>query len=431
MNKDESKKDKSIPCPICGKTIKSKAGLGPHKRYAHEGKSLGVVPAKPITIEEAEPVPELIPRPIKEEAEPVPELLPKTTKEGAVEEKPLKSWEEMGVTDYQQFLNRGITIGVDTKQPGLAALVADHVFGGGDYKDMDWVWQALNEMAIRPDYKDRWFNTWRSYCHRGTPGSIAKDVRAGDAEVKKEGSPELTHRLDEDDKPVYCGGGLGDLTYKDALELSKIRSSRRPESPGKQAVSEMDLVTKAISAVKDLSGMGSKQKSYLVMPGEDGQMIVQEHEEGRPIVINPHQEKKEEKQEEKKTTTYIVDADGNIQTSEGGAPVVIKQPATPQDQPQKSFLIDQATGKVTEVDPRQPVIIKVESQPQGQATPLQVMGPDGKPLILDLTTLVSYNKAMGDERRAEESHKLKQETFGVVKDLFVKLGRAAGKAGGD
>lgn len=45
----------------------------------------------------------------------------------------------------------------------LRDMASDHVWDGGDPRDMKWVEQALNEMGVREDIAKRWLNRWGSY----------------------------------------------------------------------------------------------------------------------------------------------------------------------------------------------------------------------------------------------------------------------------
>jgi predicted transcriptional regulator len=68
--------------------------------------------------------------------------------------------------DYRQFVIIGQRHGI---APDIVALTAEHVWRGGDSKDLNWVWKAMQEMGIRFDLARRWLHSWRSYLHQDIP----------------------------------------------------------------------------------------------------------------------------------------------------------------------------------------------------------------------------------------------------------------------
>ncbi|MDD5412099.1 MAG: hypothetical protein PHF31_11920, partial [Methylobacter sp.] len=105
-----------------------------------------------------------------------------------------------------------------------------------------------------------------------------------------------------------------------------------------------------------------------------------------------------------------------------------------QPQPARTMLIDKATGEVREVDSRQPIVIIQSPPAQVQAPaaqPIMLQDRDGKPITMDLTQMLMFNKAQAEERRAEEKHKQSMEMSSTIKDFMQGIANAAGRMGGN
>ena len=84
--------------------------------------------------------------------------------------------ESLRTTEYQQFVGMGKITGVVPM--ALIEQVATHIWRGGDFRDLTWVWKGLTEMGIRPDLAQRWFHSWRSFLHQAIPSELAASVGA-------------------------------------------------------------------------------------------------------------------------------------------------------------------------------------------------------------------------------------------------------------
>lgn len=327
------------------------------------------------------------------------------------------SEEKLGTTEYQQFIRLGKMTGVSP--PALIKQTADHVWNGGDYRDLEWVARAFQEMGVRQDLRQRWWHSWRSYLHQPIPAELPSAISESvdEKKGKKEGKSKRSYILDADDKPVYVGEGLGDLEYEDALELAKVRAGRRqvassgqPQSAGSLA----DELTKVMAAFREMMGEKAEGKSYVVRPTEEGYQI-EEAEPGRPVIVS-------QPPANQKTPTYFVNQNGEVQEIQPGQPIIIKQPA-PQPSGGVQYLIDKNTGKVEQVQPGQPIIIQAQPQPY---TPIQMTDKDGNPIVLDLSTYIRLEEFKDKRRRDEESHETKQEIAKSFKDLISKATSALG-----
>ncbi|MDD4984466.1 MAG: hypothetical protein PHQ43_01555 [Dehalococcoidales bacterium] len=321
-----------------------------------------------------------------------------------------------GTTEYQQFLKLGKYVGVVPMS--LIKVTTDHVWNGGDYQDLKWVAQALQEMGIQRDLANRWFNSWRSHLKLALPADLPHDflpaeARKGEEKAeaeKKQGAGKRDYILDEDDSPQWVGDGNGNLDYKDALDLAKIRAARRKDGNGSSPGSMADEVTKIFRAFKETMGEKTEGKSYVVKPGENGYQV-EEVEPGKPLMI-PQPE------HAKPTPSFFVDNDGQVKEIQPGQPVVIMKDAPRPPQSSQQYLIDQRTGEVREVAAGQPIIIKTESAPVSQATPIQIKDKDGNPMVLDLSTFIRLEEHKEKMRRDEESHQMKVDIAKGFKDLL-------------
>jgi len=193
--------------------------------------------------------------------------------------------ESLKTTEYQTFIELGKITGVAPL--ALIGQTANHIWRGGDFRDLAWVWKGLTEMGIRPDLAQRWFHSWRSYLHQAIPPGLAsktgtslgveEETIAGKEETAA-GKGKRDYILSGNDTPLYVGAGLGDLDYEDAVRLSTVRAAAlarggtqggHPATPGTMA----DDMAKVFNAVKEFIGPQSKGKSYIVKPGEKGYMV--------------------------------------------------------------------------------------------------------------------------------------------------------------
>ncbi len=137
---------------------------------------------------------------------------------------------DVGATDYEHFKYLAIKIGI----PGdLIDVTTEHVWNGGDYREMSWVWTALGEMGIRQDLKQRWWNAWRSYLKQGIPPEL-KDQFETPAAAQGESLPGKSSGRDYiliEDEPVRVGDGLGDYSLGDAKDIMTVRTLRQRFRP--------------------------------------------------------------------------------------------------------------------------------------------------------------------------------------------------------
>ena len=346
----------------------------------------------------------------------------------------LPTEEEAGATEYQQFYNIGLTLGVDRN---LSGLTARHVWNGGKYDDLEWVWKGMKEMQIRPDLATRWFNSWRSQLGQGMPPQVAAQIAGRSSSEEPEDKGEKGEKGDrkgfsyiiDNGWPVFVGEGLGDMIYGDAVRLCEVRAVRGrppaaaegaaapPQTPGSLAE---DMV-KFLRAAQEMGG-GQKGKSYVVSENEEGGVEVKEIEGNEPVVVPA------KAAPVGAPVNYLLRENGEVDVLEPGRPVVIRQEApNPPPEREKTFFLDEK-GEVSELKPGQPVVIYRDRQVAGDNRPvIQMKSPDGSPFTLDLATFFHLEDHKAEMARKQESHEVKISVAKGVKDIVEKFGKAAAR----
>lgn len=334
--------------------------------------------------------------------------------------------EKLGTTEYQQFVKLGKLHGV--APPDLIKITADHVWAGGDYKDLDWIAQGMEQMGVRRDLRNRWWHSWRVHLHQPIPtqipAAIGEPVSEGAKVSKKEGEGGRDYILDVDGNPVKVGEGYGDLDYKDAVALSALKLGRGSKVAGQQAqtpASMADDMVKMFTVFQQFMGPRAEGKSWMVRQGEEG-LQVEEVEPGRPMVVNYPQGNN------KQTATYFVNSEGEVEQVQPGQPIVIRQPAPAQGGGAVQYLIDKTTGQVSQVEPGQPIVIHAQPpQQQYPYTPIEMKDKDGNPMVLDLETYIRLEEFKDKRQRDQEEHELQVDIMKGLKDVATKATAAFGR----
>jgi len=361
-------------------------------------------------------------------AESKPPLMPTgtptpTSKQAAIEE-PKPAIEEPGLvgdeptqeslatTEYQQFLKLGKMTGVVPL--ALIKQTADYIWDGGDFRDMTWVKQAMKDMDIRDDLAGRWWNSWRGKMHRPIPSDLPADLLPGkkaedksEAE-KKAGTGKRDYIMSEGDTPTYVGEGLGDLDYKDALEITKIKAAANARVAG-QVKSDSpgdSLAAKAVEKIIADMGQGSGT------PADETTKVLTQIKALKELLGLG------DKPDAADDLARFITLFKSVKEAMGdNKPVATSTPI-------KQFLYDNRTGEVKEVAAGQPMVIIRESTPVSQSTPIQVMDKDGKPMVLDLATFIKLEEHKEKQKQNEESHQTKMEIAKTFKDMLKKASTA-------
>jgi len=282
---------------------------------------------------------------------------------------------EEGVTPREKFEAIGRRIGITDDRIVLAA----DIVWSGDYTDVKWVWEALGQADIRDDLRKIWVNAWRAFLQKGIPVELEVELTGlpPGAEEGKPGEavrPKVPARdyIIVDEQPVRVGEGLGDYGLQDAKDLLGIRALRsRFAGGGSQAGGQppgaAEKVSEVLTALEPYINKGSDQNMLR-------ELITAQMELQKQEILSR-----------------------------------IPQPGQPA---QSKSIIEQITdfvgavGSLKEAGPTLRSILGIpeSSSNPSPGAPVQITGPDGKPLVMDLGQVINWRKFEGDERRADERH---------------------------
>jgi predicted transcriptional regulator len=341
--------------------------------------------------------------------------------------------ESLGTTEYQKFISLGKTTGI--LPPELLKQTADHIWNGGDYRDLDWVAKGMKQMGVRQDLISRFWHSWRTYLQIPFPGELPEEIKgistSGDKNTKKDTKEKgiRAYIIDEDEQPIFVGEGNGNLDYQDAVDLARIRAARSRVAAGATSQSSMiEDITAMFSMFKEMMGLKGEKvegKSYVVSPGENG-MQVQEIEQGKPLIISSPQG---EKQSQNKT--LFVNNRGELVELEPGKPIIIQQQTPGVNNPGVRYLIDKSTGQYEKIESDAPIIIQTTPIAQNNYpySPIQMKDSEGNPMVLDLSTFIRLEEHRDKQKREDDSHQVKMDIAKSFKDLLTKFGNAVTNAG--
>ena len=278
------------------------------------------------------------------------------------------------VTPRQQFEAIGRRIGIKEDR----IVLATDIVWSGEYNDVKWAWEALGQADIANDLRSVWVNAWRAKLHKGIPVELETELTGVRAVVAEEergnelSKPGGREYIIVDDEPVRVGQNLGDYSLQDAKDILSIRALRERFSGAGQSgkaspPGAVEKVSEVLSALEPYINKGTDMAT--LKEGLADKLELQRQE------ILSH----------------------------------IPQPGPPA-QP-KSF-IEQITGFVAAVGslkesgPMLRSILGIQEPSGNTATgvPVQIKGPDGQPLVMDLGQVIDWRRFQGEERRADERH---------------------------
>ncbi|MBA7599319.1 hypothetical protein ES703_06351 [subsurface metagenome] len=285
--------------------------------------------------------------------------------------------ETAGTSEYEIFKSLGRRIGVVGE---LIGVVAEHVWSGGDYEDVNWVWKALGEMDIRADQRKRWWNAWRSHLGKAIPPDLREEVVGKDGEEPGQaGAPKKSPNdyMIVEDEPVRVGEGLGDYSLQDAKDILAVRAIKsrfdrfnRPGTDGSGTGGTGEKISDIITALAPYLNKDTDPETVKEMLGDKLALLKQEIIMGLP---HPSQQKS------------MVD-----QLSELGAILGTLKDSGP--------LLRSLLG-IPEPS--------TSSNPSTTSSmPVQLSDKDGNPIVMDFDSLLNWKKFQGEEQRADEKQTL-------------------------
>jgi len=321
--------------------------------------------------------------------------------------------EDVGEDELSKFQWFGQLSGADTDLITAAA----ELFQNTDMRSMAELERVLAEMNVPGTQRAKWRNLYRDYLRNTTPPEMREqlyplpgpeEVRAAEERAAGEGGEKLDYIVEGNDI-MRVIDGLGMFTFKQALQVVAAKRGTTPQGAPSQQWGP-DEILKIVKAVQEFVPSGAAvPKSYVVTPGAEGEAVVQEVKDGKPVVL--------QQPAKQPGATYTVDtATGEVKEAPPGQPiVVVKQPAaaTP---PQKAFIVKQTSEGtiVEEHDLSKPIIINAGAPGAGLPAmfPFPAMGADGKPIVgqdgkpvyVDIEPMMKWMGFQSEQRRSDERH---------------------------
>lgn len=284
------------------------------------------------------------------------------------------------VTPRQQFEAIGRRIGIKEDRIVLAA----DIVWSGNFNNVSWVWQALGQADIADDLRGVWVNAWRAKLHKGIPPELETELTGVSKAATEEGKdgavskPGNRDYIIIEDEPVRVGENLGDYSLQDAKDVLAIRSIRNRFSGASQ-------------------------------PGAKAQSDTTEKVADILTALSPYLNK--ESKSDVETLKEVIADKLALQRQE-----ILSQIPQPGQLAQPKPFMEQiagfvaALGSLKEAGPMLRSILGISESsgnPGTTAFPVQLTGPDGTPIIMDLGKYIDLEKFRGEERRADE----RQKTF--------------------
>jgi len=299
-----------------------------------------------------------------------------------------------GVTPRQQFEAIGKRIGIKEDR----IVLATDIVWSGDYDDIKWVWEALGQANIADDLRNVWVNAWRAKLHKGIPPDLESElagVSKAVAEEEKGVTPSKGGRdyIIIEDEPVRVGENLGDYGLQDAKDILAMRALKSRFTGAGQA------------------GAGQAGAAGVGNTGEKVSDLL--------TALSPYLNKGSD-------ISVLKDLLGDkLELQKQDILSHIPQPGQPA-QP-KSF-IEQITeavsalGSLKDAGPMIRAILGIPESPGGNQAagmPVQIKGPDGQPIVMELGQVIDWRKFQNEERRADGRH---DELMGLVKTVRENFG---------
>lgn len=348
-----------------------------------------------------------------------------------------RSEEKLGLTPRAKFIEFAMQVGGTNE--GVILATADVVIQG-DYTDLKRVSDTLGEMSWPPDLKTRMLTRWATYLQStGQKFTVPEDLKQilhVDSSKKEGGKDPKTligehaYILDELENPQYVGEGLGNLDYKDAVDISKLRAAAKiragagaalaPASLGAQAE---DFV-KVANALATLRGEGKApaSKSYIIRTDADGNLA--KDEQGNPIMVELDTSK----------PTILATGGGKPQ-GPPTSPVSQLQEALdlaakvrdifgygnkPDGQPK--YILINADGSTQEWKPGDAIPVRAAQVPSAPSV-IQFKDAQGNLGTLDISTYFTLEEHKAKMSRDKESHDMRMDIGKQAKDFLTKGAR--------
>ncbi len=270
--------------------------------------------------------------------------------------------EDVGADTESKFKYYGKLAGVDPDR----ILATTEAILTGDPENLEHVWEVMTQMDIAMPNRRRWFNSWRYYLKQGIPAELKEKVLGSPDEEKGEA---LSFSAKErgkdyiivDEEPVRVGAGLGDYGLQDAKDILGIRALRSRFASAGQGGSPPAATEKVSELITALAPFINKGTDLTALKETLAAQLAQQKQEIMSHIPQP------------------------VQAS------------------QPKSLLEQLT-ELKALGPMLKSILGIPESSNNPGIPVQVTGPAGQPVVMDLGQVIDWRRFQNEEKRADERH---------------------------
>ena len=303
---------------------------------------------------------------------------------------------DIKATPKQIFETYGKLVGVEVnKIPIVSSMVWTQ-----DSFDLDWVWKCLTRSNISIELRRFWISSWQAYLAQ----EKAID-KVGAKKIEEKGKQEVTGEEKKEytiistkhgEEPIKVGEVGGMYTFQEARETINLRMVQK-QMTGMGGGESRDKVSEIIAALAPLLKQESK--------GDDRvyELLKETMTDKLTMAMNELESRMPQQGEKKPWYEQLPAITAAITAA---APLI-----------RAALGLPDAT------------VIQALAQNKGdgqQAQPLQMLRPDGSPMVFT-KDMMDFWKFNSEQKREEEKHKQGMEMMGGVRDFLGKIGSAAGK----
>ena len=318
---------------------------------------------------------------------------------------------DIKATPKQIFETYGKLVGVEVnKIPIVSSMVWTQ-----DSFDLDWVWKCLTRSNISIELRRFWISSWQAYLAQEKPELLKWEPptaaqekaidKVGAKKIEEKGKQEVTGEEKKEytiistkhgEEPIKVGEVGGMYTFQEARETINLRMVQK-QMTGMGGGESRDKVSEIIAALAPLLKQESK--------GDDRvyELLKETMTDKLTMAMNELESRMPQQGEKKPWYEQLPAITAAITAA---APLI-----------RAALGLPDAT------------VIQALAQNKGdgqQAQPLQMLRPDGSPMVFT-KDMMDFWKFNSEQKREEEKHKQGMEMMGGVRDFLGKIGSAAGK----
>lgn len=352
--------------------------------------------------------------------------------------KQIEDWEpvtasSLGTTAQQIFMNMGVLTGVKRE---LIRLTASMIWaGGGNCYDLNWVWKQMQDCDISYDLRSRWIHVWKSYVVQQKPewrdweppslARVEAEEKVEKAAAAKEAgaSTAVKEWLVGAQGPIKVGTAAGLYSFEEAqgvmaLNTMKLQAEAAVEAAkaghgGQEKFSELLTALKPFIEGKKEAGEGGQEKiseiitalaPYISKGDDDNKYLKELLEEKLAQMFEHFAGGQGEKEPWYETVPAMITAFTSLGPT---LRTILGIPDTNQ--------------LVSMIESRFPK--------QNGLQPYQVVDSEGKPMVMDLNSILSIKRFDREQAREDDKHKHQMDMMGGVRDFLGKISAAAARMG--